>query len=426
MPKSYELKLREAEERRRPKPKQEIYKAIEGVPQKVLVGYDHPETLQLEMQLSWAQDTYTIHELHEHLMAEVLRLDAEYKRRALRLNYSQKYLWFDRFVMRPRIKDRELLLQDYGFKTGWRVRLTPAYSYEKMWGSPNPYIPEHERPANQMGPQEDKDLLRRLDSGPPTARVRLFLFPWLGGSTNAYRPVLEKLPKDWGVYAIELPNHAERKDEDEGYPTGQFQCEVMALTLAKEMKKPGSNLFFAHSQGTHFAYYTAKFLKRDHNIAPKCFFISNFFVPAASPLMDVSTLRARENLCVPLRIFVGLIKGGWGCNPKLGYKSGMGFCSYQHEDMWPFARTIIYDHWSTKEFPLPGADERLSCPIFAFYGKDDRAVSYDMVLEWRGLSSAPEKFECKQMDGGHLWFSDSTKHAEALAKELSAAAKRFL
>lgn len=84
MPKSYELKLREAEERRR-KPEQQdmkksvvkgslqdtIYKAIEGKSQKsldckvevcaarIMLGFDHPESLQFEMQLTWVEDTWT-------------------------------------------------------------------------------------------------------------------------------------------------------------------------------------------------------------------------------------------------------------------------------------------------------------------------------------------------------------------------------
>mmetsp|Transcript_119740 Transcript_119740/g.334231 ORF Transcript_119740/g.334231 Transcript_119740/m.334231 type:complete len:427 (-) Transcript_119740:137-1417(-) len=425
MPKSYELKLREAEERRRPPPKEEVYKAIEGQPQKIMLGFDHPETLQLEMQLCWVDDTYTIDQTHEVLMGKVRELDAEYRRKPLQCkNYYKKYIFFDRFWLRPRLNGIELLLQDYGIEPGYRVKLNPMYQFERVWGCANPVEPHRERSADQLGPAEDPGLLVRLDKGPPTAKNRLFLFPWMGGTSAAYLPLAEKLPKDWAVFALELPGRGDREG-DEGYPNGEFQVEVMAKTLVKEMKKPGSNYFFGHSQGSHFAYYVTKLLRRQYNVSTRLLIISSFMVPAAIPNVHISTLRERQNACIPLRIFVGLIKGGWGTEPKLGYKSHMGYCAYQSQEMWPSARAVLMDWWSTKEFPLPGADEVLDCPIVAFCGKDDHLVSEGMVAEWKGLTRQPADFQVVTVDGNHLWFHNSSVRSEVLAMELGRVVRRF-
>mmetsp|Transcript_56595 Transcript_56595/g.131930 ORF Transcript_56595/g.131930 Transcript_56595/m.131930 type:complete len:427 (-) Transcript_56595:117-1397(-) len=425
MPKSYELKLREAEERRRPPPKEEVYKAIEGQPQKIMLGFDHPETLQLEMQLSWVDDTYTVDQTHEVLMGRVRELDAEYRRKPLKCkNYFKKYIFFDRFWLRPRLKGTELLLQDYGIEPGYRVKLNPMYQFERIWGSPNPVEPHKERPLDQMDPAEDPGLLIRLDKGPPTVKNRLFFFPWMGGTSAAYMPVAEKVPKDHACFALELPGRGDREG-DEGYPNGQFEVEVMAKSLVKEMKKPGNNYFFGHSQGAHFAYYVAKLLSREYNVSPRLLMISNFMVPAAIPNVNISTLRDRHNACIPLRIFVGLVKEGWGTEPKLGYKSHMGYCAYQSQELWPTARAVLMDWWSTKEFPLPDADEPLDCPITAFYGKEDQAISADMVSEWKGLSRQPGSFEVTKMDGKHHWFQGSPARSEALAMEIGRLMKKF-
>mmetsp|Transcript_9552 Transcript_9552/g.23047 ORF Transcript_9552/g.23047 Transcript_9552/m.23047 type:complete len:425 (+) Transcript_9552:44-1318(+) len=423
MPKSYERKLREAEERRRPKAKEEIYKSVEGKSQRIMLGFDHPESLQFEMQLTWVEDTWTVEQLHDHLLSEVRRLDAEYRRKPLRCNYSQKYLWFDRFVLRPRVQGRELTLQDYGIEPGYRVKLSPFYQSEQMWGQPFPFDRSQERPPDQLQPCEDPDLLVRLDKGGADFMTRIFFFPWLGGKSSAYIPVVQKMPKDVCCYALEMPGRGER-EAAEGYPSGTFAIKVMAMTLAKEMRKRGSNYVFAHSQGSHFAYYVVKMLLSE-KIDIKALFVSNFAVPSAIKPVDLSTLRNRQQICVPLRIFTALVKDGWGCDPKLAYKSHMGYQAYQSQELWPVARSLIIDHWITKDFPLPGADHPLHCPVVAFYGVEDQAVSRDQVNGWKEISADPDMFKVIEMPGGHMWFQNSSARCEALANELDRLIRRF-
>jgi surfactin synthase thioesterase subunit len=433
MPKSYELKLREAEERRRPREKAEVYKAVDGKPQRILIGYDHPETLQLEMQLTYCEDTYTIEQTFEHLYAEVRRLQWEYKRTKLyplrcQAQYeSKKYVWFDRFVLRPRLAGRELILQDYMIEPGFRLRLAAFFGGERMWGMPDPHDMRKMRPADQMDASEDPKMLIKIGGGNDNARNRLYCWMWLGGSMTGYIALAKALPEDWVVYALEMPNRGERSD-DEGYPTGEFCVEVMTKTLAKVLQGwHGNAYFFAHSQGSNFMYYTTKKLAKEYNIKPKFVALSNFAVPSVAfrPFITKS-LRDRNNACVPLRIFISLIKGGWGLDPKLGFRSHTGWMQYQTQELWPAAKMILADVWITRDFPLPRCDEPLPVPVMAFYGKEDTAVSLEMVQEWKGLSSDPDSFEVKVMGGDHMWFPRSVKRSEELAKELVAMAKRFL
>lgn len=425
MPKSYELKLREAEEKRRPRPREVVYRAVDGRPQKIMLGFDHPESLQLEMQLAWVDDTFTIDQAHDVLFGRVRELDEEYRRKPLQCkNYGKKMIFFDRFWLRPRVKGRELLLQDYGIEPGYRVKLNPMYQFEFVWGCPNPVQPHLERTPDQLGPTEDKSLLLRLDKGPPTPKNRLFLFPWMGGRAQGWDLMAQKLSKDFACFAIELPGRGNRESE-EGYPSGEFQIEVIAKSLVKEMKKPGNNYFFAHSIGCHFAYYVAKLLASQFGVSPKLLVASSFMVPAAIPETNMSTLRDRQNACMPLRILNGLIRQGWGIEPRLGYRSHMGYCAYQSQELWPLSRSIIMDWWSIKEFPLPGADQRLDCPIVGFIGKDDLVVSKEMIWEWKGLTSQPKEFMVTEMDGGHAWFEGSSVRSEILANELGKLIKKF-
>lgn len=366
----------------------------------------------------------TVTSLHDHLMAEVRRLNVEYRRRSLRCNYTKKYVWYDRIVMRPFLMDRELVLQDYGIEPGFGVKINPHLGYEKMWGQPNPMEPKNERPLDKMDPCEDKDLLVRLDKGPPTAKTRLFCFLWMGGTADEYKPLADKLPKDVACYVLQMPGRSNRA-HDECYPTGAFAVEVLAQTLAPEMKKPGSNYFFAHGQGSHFAYYATKLLKTKYATGPKALFVSSFCVPSAISQPSVATLRDRQNACANLRILIGMIKSGWGTDPDLGYKSHTGYCNYQSHQPWENARPCITDYWTIKDFPLPKADEPLDCPIVAFHGKDDEAVSLDLVKAWKNLTKNSGAFEVKAIEGPHLWFSSSSRRSEELADQLSVLLKKF-
>ncbi|CAK8988902.1 Gramicidin S biosynthesis protein GrsT [Durusdinium trenchii] len=312
-----------------------------------MLGFDHPESLQFEMQLTWVEDTWTIDQLHDHLLSEVRRIDAEYRRKPLQGNYSQKYVWFDRFLLRPRVQGRELTLQDYGIEPGFRVKISPFYQSEMVWGQPWPFDFRKERPKDQVLPAEDPDLLLRLDKGGAGLSTRVIFFPWLGGSSSAYIPVVQKMPKDVACYALDMPGRGQREDAD-GYPSGLFAVKVIAMTLAKELRR-GSNYVFAHSQGSHFAYYVVKLLRSNYNVDVKALFVSNFAVPSSMAPLELDTLKKRQALCVPLRIFTHLVKGGWGCDPKLAYKSHMGYQAYQSQELWPVARSLIIDHWITKE-----------------------------------------------------------------------------
>lgn len=102
----------------------------------------------------------------------------------------------------------------------------------------------------------------------------------------------------------------------------------------------------------------------------------------------------------------------------------MGYNAYQSQELWPEARALISDHWMTKDFPLPGADEPLDCPIAALYGKDDLAVSLSEVEEWKGLSSAPSKFDIIKVDGNHAW-AETVQGNEILAGHLQQLVGRF-
>lgn len=423
MPKSYEAKLRQAEESRRPYDEEKIYEPIEGVPQRILVGFDHPESLQFELQTTYVDDTFTIDELHDHLMGEVMKIQHEHNRKPLMCDYSKKHLYFDRLFMRPRAHGREFTLQDYGFRPGYRVKLTPFYGSEKMWGSPIPTKPETQNKV--AGPVADPKMMKRIDKGIPAPSRQLFCFPWLGGTLQIFDIIGRSAPRDCAVYAFELPGRGDR-EMDESYPSGEYLAHVYALTVLPQMKKkPNGNYFYGHSQGSHFAYYTIKILAKEHGIQPKAFFLSNFATPIGRAPRDLSTMRLRQQGLCTLKAFISLVKGGWGLDPKMAYKSHTGMCNYQLEDYWPLSKMIMIDWFQTLDFPLPNSDEPLPCPIHAIHGMQDKAVSRAMIQEWKGYSKDPNSFQVSETDGEHLWWQGNKEKTEWLMQTIDEGMKKF-
>jgi surfactin synthase thioesterase subunit len=416
MPKSYEAKLREAEEQRRPRDEEPLYAAIEGVPQRILVGFDHPETLKFELQNTYVEDTITIDELHDHLMNEVMKIQHEHNRPPLKCDYSRKHLYFDRLYMRPRAYGRELTLQDYGFRPGYRVKLSPFYGSESMLGAPYPTKPEAQ--LKSLEPAADPVILRRIDKGAASPARQLFCFPWLGGNVETFSLLGKFAPKDMAVYAFQLPGRGDR-EKDESYPSGEHVTKVYAMSMVAQMKKkPNANYFYGHSQGTHFAYYTMKVLQRDYGIVPKGFFISNFPCPLGQLPRDFTNIRMRQQSLNCLKVFMNLVKQGWGLDPKMAYKSHMGMCNYQLEDYWPAAKMVMQDWFMTFDFPLPNAEDPCPCPVKAIHGVGDKAVPTAQVLEWKAYTSDPAQWELVETEGEHLWWMGNNTKGEWLMKTL--------
>lgn len=116
-----------------PKQKDELYKDSDSMSRKILMAWDHSMTTSIEMQLTWVQDDFTNDQTFEHIMGEVHCVDVEFKDKSLRCQYVQKYVWYDKYVMRPCIKDTELQPKDYAFESDNADRITKYSESERMW-----------------------------------------------------------------------------------------------------------------------------------------------------------------------------------------------------------------------------------------------------------------------------------------------------
>ncbi|WP_240470234.1 thioesterase II family protein [Brevibacillus laterosporus] len=106
--------------------------------------------------------------------------------------------------------------------------------------------------------------------------IRLFCLPYAGGGASAYRGWANALPRDIGVYPIQLPGRENRIGE-------QALCDMKALVEAISqaiypyLDRPF--LFFGHSLGARIAFELARAVRRKWKLQPCRLIVSGSRAP---------------------------------------------------------------------------------------------------------------------------------------------------
>lgn len=189
------------------------------------------------------------------------------------------------------------------------------------------------------------------------ARLRLFCFPYAGGSASLYRTWAEALSPEIEVCAVELPGRGTRQAEP---PYTRLAALVAALTHVLLPFSDKDMAFYGHSLGGLLAFEVARALQRHSGTPPMHLIVSGCRAPhlpdTCPEMADVETF--------------------------LTYIRALG--GTPHEQMvrrrWPlfqadFALRASYHYES--EGPL------LACPITALRGEHDSAANESDTEAWQ-------------------------------------------
>lgn len=231
----------------------------------------------------------------------------------------------------------------------------------------------------------------------PKASVRLFCFPYAGGTALVYRPWAQKLPASVEVIAIQMPGRATRMHEP---PVSKLTdlVEPIASALAPFLNEPFA--FFGHSMGSMVSFEVARFFRREGRPLPGHMFVSGRSAPQLnrehSPLYNLP----KDELMAELQGLEGTPREVLE-HPEL------------MQLMLPILRAdfSICDTYDYKEeAPLP-------CPITAFGGLQDVDVSRRHLEAWREQTSAT--FTLRMFPGNHFFIhSNETLLLNLLATQL--------
>ena len=231
----------------------------------------------------------------------------------------------------------------------------------------------------------------------PSARLRLFCFPYAGGGASVFYSWPRSLPPEVEICAVQLPGREGRLSEP---PVGDVRVLVDRFmeALAPWMDRPFA--FFGHSNGAMMAFELARRLRREGLPGPVHIFASGRPAPQI-PLRDppIHALPEAEFL-QELRRFKG--------TPEeiLQNAEIMELISPMLRADFSLSETYVYD----EEAPL-------AIPISAYGGRTDDEVSEEDVAGWREQTTAA--FQMKMFPGDHFFLNGNrTEVLAELSREL--------
>jgi medium-chain acyl-[acyl-carrier-protein] hydrolase len=227
--------------------------------------------------------------------------------------------------------------------------------------------------------------------------VRLFCFPYAGGSEAAFRIWQQNLPDGIEVLPIQLPGHGTRIKEP---PLTRLVPLVQALSqsLRPELDLPFA--FFGHSMGGLIAFELARQLRREGGPLPVHLFISAKCCPQQVDDFDTGEIPDEELIQI-LRRYEGTPREVLE-NAELMQlllpviRADMELCN-----------THVYD----SEPPLP-------CPITAFGGLEDHVSGRPCLEGWRNYTTG--RFTLRMFPAGHFFLQSWEKSIlETIFRELA-------
>jgi medium-chain acyl-[acyl-carrier-protein] hydrolase len=215
----------------------------------------------------------------------------------------------------------------------------------------------------------------------PHASLRLFCFPYAGGSAFNFRGWADQLPATVELCLIELPGRGLRMKE-KPFTRMLPLVQAIAQALLPHLDKPF--IFFGHSMGGLISFELARLLPRDYGLSPVHLFVSGRRAPQI-PAPD-SPIHA-----LPDPAFLEKLRRLNG-TPEAVLKSG--------ELMQLLIPTLRAD-FAVLETYIYAPGPTLDCPITAFGGLQDREVNCDDLEAWREQTNAA--FSLQMFRGNHFF-----------------------
>lgn len=215
----------------------------------------------------------------------------------------------------------------------------------------------------------------------PEASLRLFCFPYAGGSALSFRSWPTKLPPTIEVCPVEFPGRGMRLNEP---PFAQLfpLVEVIAQSLLSYLDKPFA--FFGHSMGGLTSFEVARLLHRTHACSPIHLFVSG----RRAPQIPSSTPHVHT---LPDADFIEELRRLNGTPEEV----------LANDELMQLLLPTLRADFAVLETYTYQPDSPLNCPITAFGGLQDPDVSCEMLEAWKKQTSAA--FSLRLFLGDHFF-----------------------
>jgi medium-chain acyl-[acyl-carrier-protein] hydrolase len=234
----------------------------------------------------------------------------------------------------------------------------------------------------------------------PRAANRLFCFHYGGGSATAFREWPSGLGSEDELLAVELPGRASRYREALLRDLGEA-----AQTLLKEIRPYLDRpfYFFGHSNGSLLGYELACRLRAAGQPTPVHLFLS----ACGAPHLD---RHDHGHSRLPDKEFIERLREFEGTPTEI----------LDNAELMTLVLPILRADFAMAENYVYSARAPLECPITAFGGIGDKAVTVDGLDAWRIHTCGP--FVRRMFPGGHFYLREARRElvAEVIARMRSA------
>lgn len=217
-------------------------------------------------------------------------------------------------------------------------------------------------------------------------KVKLFCFPYAGGSSAVYSKWKKCLDNRIELVPVELAGRGRRISEN--FYRSMTDAVDDAYTILKPLIEDCDYAFYGHSMGTILAFELCRKILDNRESEPLHLFVSGRYPPNIK----------RENKFLsrlPNNEFLNQIFKLGGTSPEV----------VQNKELMDiFVPILKADYRIIEEYEYINFDKKFDYGITAFNGKADTEVSSSEIKEWGKLTTA--QFSLYEFEGSHFFIND--------------------
>lgn len=217
------------------------------------------------------------------------------------------------------------------------------------------------------------------------AEVRLFCFPYAGGSSNIYREWPNHLPPNVEVWVAKLPGRDNRLMEAAHREVASL-VEGCAKAFDPFLDKPF--VFLGHSMGAILSFELSRLLRSRCGIEPVHLFVS---ARRAPQLPDT----ARPTYNLPEPEFIEDVRRLNGTPREV----------LEHSELMQLLLPLLRADFAVCQTYTYIPGQPLECPLTALGGLQDIDVSREHLEAWRGQTRG--RFSLRILSGDHFFINKS-------------------
>jgi medium-chain acyl-[acyl-carrier-protein] hydrolase len=220
---------------------------------------------------------------------------------------------------------------------------------------------------------------------PPTSQshLRLFCFPYAGGSASIFRSWVNVLGPNIQVCPVHLPGRERRIKEP---PFTQLETLVSALANALQCHLDRPFAFFGHSMGALISFELARELRRKNVTSPEYLFISGRHAPQLAsltpPIHRLSQLAFMD---------------------ALHHYQGTPNNVFENAELMQLLLPTLRADFSLCETYVYSEEDPLGCPISVFGGLQDKYANPLSLQGWQKQTS--NSFSLQLFEGNHFFLN---------------------